>query len=67
MRIIHFDDTVIVLDNITRVSFEENDTSIVADNRCLIYFVGSGADPFVVRGEKAKPVFDRLLESLQSD
>ena len=64
MKTLQFDDTLLLLDNITRVTFEENDATITADNTCLIYFVGSGSDPFVVRGEQARPVFDQIVATL---
>lgn len=64
MKTLQLDDTLIVLDNITRVTYEENDATITADNTCLIYFVGRGNDPFVIRGDQAKPAFDKIAQEL---
>ena len=64
MNALKIEDTLIVLDNITRVTFEENDTAITADNQCSLFFVGSGNDPLVVRGESARQVFDRISTAL---
>ncbi len=66
MKTLQFDDTILVLDNVTRVTYEENDANITADNTCLIYFVGGGNDPFIVRGEKARAVFDQIAQVLES-
>lgn len=64
MNALEIDQTIIVLDNITRVSYEENDASITADNQCSIFFVGSGNDPLVIRGKNARDSFDRISAAL---
>ena len=61
------DNTLIVLDNITRVVFEENDTNITADNQCSIFFVGGGNDAMVVRGEAARKVFEVISSALDAE
>lgn len=67
MKAIRVRDTLIVLDNITRVTFEANDESITADNSCNIYFVGGGNDPLVFRGADAQVVFDRISADMGAE
>ncbi len=61
------DDTVLNLEAITRIEFDANDTSIVADDQCAVFFIGSGSDPWVVRGETARPLFERLRIAMDAN
>ena len=38
MKVVQVSNNLIVLDNVTRVTYEVNDVKITADNRCSIYF-----------------------------
>ena len=64
MKAIKIRSQLIVLDNITRVIFEENDVNITADNQCAIFFVGSGNDPVVFRGGDARFAYDKIEAEL---
>jgi hypothetical protein len=65
MKALRIHQSLIVLDNLTRVTFTENDEHITADNQCSLYFAGDGNDPFIVRGEEARKVFDRIAGTLE--
>ena len=60
------DNTVLNLEAITRVEFDANDTKIVADDQCAVFFIGSGSDPWVVRGEAARPLFSQLQAAMDA-
>ena len=64
MKALRIRNNLVVLDNINRVTFEENDADITADNQCGIYFVGSGNDPMVIRGGDARKVYEQIAEVL---
>ncbi len=64
MNCLRIDNTVLNLDTITRISFEQNDKRFRSDDRCHIYFVGSINDPLVFRGEKARSIFDQIAEKM---
>ena len=61
------DHTVHNLQSVTRVEFDANDTKIVADDQCAVFFIGSGSDPWVVRGEAARPLFERLRTAMNAN
>jgi len=56
---------LIILDNITRVTFDENDVNFTADNQCAIYFVGDASDPMVFRGEDARSAYEKIEAALE--
>jgi len=60
------DNTVINLEAITRVEFDANDADIVADDQCAVFFIGSGSDPWVGRGEDARPLYDRVRDAMDA-
>lgn len=61
------DNSVLNLDTITRVEFDANDISIVADDQCSVFFIGSNSDPWVVRGKTARPLFERLRVAMNGN
>lgn len=63
MNCIKVGDTVINLENVTRIAFVENDVNTTADDRCRVHFVGK-SDPLTFRGGSAKEVFQRLESAM---
>jgi len=61
MNCIKVGDTVINLENVTRIAFVKNDVSTTSDDRCRVHFVGK-TEPLTFRGSSAKEVFE-VLES----
>lgn len=67
MKSLLHENSIIHLDAIAHVEFDENDSDIVADDQCAVFFIGSGNDPWLVRGEKARPLFERLAQVLNAE
>ena len=57
-------DTIINLDAVATVKFQENDPSVHHDDRCSVTFAHDQGSPLEIYGEDAKDIYHQIAKAM---